>query len=79
MLPLIVIIYMTYDLEHVHSIIKNVPRGLFAIVVYSVCVSFAYPAYGIYLGTLVAYLSATVYLFIITLGIRPGKWGALRH
>ncbi|MCK8601411.1 hypothetical protein [Desulfoferrobacter suflitae] len=65
MLPLVVIIHVTYDPEHVYAILKNVPKGIGSLIVYSVAVHLLYPAYGIYLGTLLAYLLATLYLVLL--------------
>ena len=39
-LPLILIVHYTYDREHVHTIIKNVPRGLGAVIIYVLTVFF---------------------------------------
>ncbi|MFH1425812.1 MAG: hypothetical protein ABIG66_00030 [Candidatus Kerfeldbacteria bacterium] len=61
-LPLVLIIHYTYGKKHVHTIIKNVPAGIFSVVLYSLTISFAYPAYGVYWGTLAAFGVATVYL-----------------
>lgn len=63
-LPLILIVHYTYDREHVHTIIKNVPRGLGAVIMYVLTVFFAYPLYGVYRGTLMAFGTATVYMLI---------------
>ena len=52
--PLIRIIHYTYGAKHVHTIIKNFPVGLVSLLAYSLTVSFAYPALGIYYGTVVA-------------------------
>jgi hypothetical protein len=60
--PLVLIIHHTYGAEQAHTIIKNFPTGLWALVLYCVTISFAYPALGIYWGTLVGYAVATVYL-----------------
>lgn len=65
MLPFIGIIHFTYDVEHVHAILKNVPKGLGSLIVYSLVVFLAYPRLGIYIGTAVAYLFATLYLVLI--------------
>jgi hypothetical protein len=65
MLPLCVIVHFTYRVEHVHAMIKNVPRGLGSVLLYSLIVCLTYPALGIYLGTAVAYGAATVYLVLI--------------
>lgn len=60
--PLMLIVHLTYGKKHVHSIIKNVPLGVFSLVLYSLTVSIVYPSYGIYRGTLVSFGVATVYL-----------------
>jgi len=64
LLPLILIIHFTYNAEHVHTIIKNVPIGNVAIIVYSLTIAATYPTLGIYLGTALAFVFATVYLGI---------------
>ncbi len=61
---MILIVHFTYDRKHVHTIIKNVPHGLGTLIIYSLTVSLAYPAYGIYIGTVVSFLAATVYLIV---------------
>jgi len=60
--PLILIIHYTYDKKHVHTIIKNVPSGMFSLIIYGLSVSIVYPLYGIYWGTLFSYMLATIYL-----------------
>ncbi len=62
MLPLVIIIQFTYNPEHAYVIIKNLPKGLASLVLYALAVSFAYPVHGIYIGTLLAYGIAAVYL-----------------
>ena len=64
LLPLILIVHLTYDKEHVHTIIKNFPLGLGSLIIYSLCVSIAYPINGIYAGTLISFAAATAYLFV---------------
>ncbi|MBU2550173.1 MAG: hypothetical protein KKB20_17325 [Proteobacteria bacterium] len=71
MLPLIVIVHWTYRTEHVHTIIKNVPRGIGALAVYTLTVSLLYPRIGIYWGTLAAYAGATIYLVLLVQGGKP--------
>ena len=63
-LPLVLIVHYTYDREHVHTIIKNVPRGLGAVIMYVITVFFAYPAFGVYRGTLMAFGAATIYMLL---------------
>ncbi|MDJ0781361.1 MAG: hypothetical protein QNJ22_05285 [Desulfosarcinaceae bacterium] len=60
--PLILIIHLTYRSTHVHTIIKNFPRGMGALVLYSISVHLLYPPLGIYLGTAAAFGVATLYL-----------------
>ena len=60
--PLIIIVHLTYDTKHVHAVIKNVPFGIPSLMIYSLTISVAYPLLGIYLGTVAAYLVATLYL-----------------
>jgi hypothetical protein len=62
MLPFVLIIHHSYEVRHVHAILKNVPRGIGALLVYALAVSFFYPLSGIGWGTLIAYGFATVYL-----------------
>jgi hypothetical protein len=62
--PLILIIHYTYDKKHVHTIIKNVPVGMFSLIIYTLSVSIVYPLYGIYWGTLFSYLLASIYLVV---------------
>ena len=64
LLPLILIVHLTYDKEHVHTIIKNFPLGLGSLIIYSLCVSIVYPIHGIYVGTLISFAAATAYLFV---------------
>jgi hypothetical protein len=70
MLPFIAIIHFTYDPRHVHSIIKNVPRGIFSLLIYALVVALSYPSCGVYFGTLIAYIFATLYLIMINVNIR---------
>ncbi|QDO93915.1 hypothetical protein FNB79_07930 [Formosa sediminum] len=62
--PLMLIIHMTYSKAHVHTVIKNVPIGMFSLIIYSLTVSIVYPMYGIYWGTLISFATATLYLLI---------------
>jgi hypothetical protein len=65
MLPLLVIIQYTYRPAHVRTIIKNVPRGLGALLTYALVVAVTYADLGIAGGTLLGYLAATLYLVIL--------------
>lgn len=63
--PLLVIVNLTYDIQHVYTIIKNFPLGLGSIIVYAFIVSLVYPVYGIYSGTIMAFVGATAYLVLL--------------
>lgn len=67
-LPLVAIIHFTYGPQHAFTIVKNVPRGLASLICYCITVSLAYPVYGVYSGTLMAYGAAAVYLLLIQFG-----------
>ncbi|MDW5290214.1 hypothetical protein [Formosa sp. PL04] len=62
--PLMLIIHFTYSKEHVHTVIKNVPIGMFSLIIYSLVISIVYPIYGIYLGTIISFAAATLYLIV---------------
>ena len=65
--PLILIVHLTYDKAHVHTIIKNFPLGLGSLITYSLCVSIVYPTSGIYIGTVISLAAASVYLLVYRL------------
>ncbi len=60
--PLMLIVHMTYDKSHVHTIIKNFPLGLGSLIAYTASVSLLYPAVGVGWGTLLSFGAATAYL-----------------
>ena len=63
--PFILIIHMTYRPAHVHTIIKNFPKGLGALILYAMSVYLLYPRFGIYIGTAAAFGAASLYLVAI--------------
>ncbi len=63
--PLILIIHYTYGKKHVHTIIKNVPKGQWSMILYIISIFFLYPLLGVYLGTLISYSFVIIYLLII--------------
>ena len=65
--PLILIVHITYDKAHVHTIIKNFPQGLGSLITYLLCVSIVYPVSGIYIGTVISLAAASVYLLVYRL------------
>jgi hypothetical protein len=62
--PLMLIVHLTYDKAHVHTIIKNFPLGLGSLIVYGCAVALGYPRLGVGWGTAVAFAAATAYLVI---------------
>ena len=62
--PLLLIVHITYDKAHVHTIIKNFPPGLGSLIAYGVSVSYLYPAWGVGWGTLMAFGISTLYLLV---------------
>ena len=58
------IVHITYDKAHVHTIIKNFPLGLGSLITYGMVVSFLYPSWGVGWGTLTAFGIATLYLLV---------------
>lgn len=69
--PLILIIHATYGKEHVHTIIKNVPKGQLGMVIYVTSVFITYPLLGIYLGTIISYSLVILYLLLLLLILKP--------
>lgn len=70
--PLMLIVHMTYDKAHVHTIIKNFPLGLGSLVAYGMTVAFLYPSWGVGWGTLAAFGIATLYLLVY--GAIVARW-----
>jgi len=71
--PLMLIVHLTYDTEHVHTIIKNFPVGIFSSLFYALSVSIVYPIVGIYWETVISYIIAIIYL--ITFQIIKRNYG----
>lgn len=63
--PLILILHGTYGPEQAHTVIKNLPTGLWALVLYALTISFAYPRLGVAWGTLIGFFVATLYLLAL--------------
>jgi hypothetical protein len=65
MMPLLMIIHAGYQPAHVRAIIRNVPRGLGSLLIYTLIVTATYPPLGIAWGTILGYLGATAYLVLL--------------
>jgi len=71
--PLLLIIHFSYGEDYAHSIIKHVPDGLVGLLIYSLTIYLSYPQFGLYLGIILAFSGALVYLLIyqlVTLRLR---------
>lgn len=63
--PLLVLIHLNYGAQRAHTVLKNFPRGLWTVLVYSITISFTYTHFGVIPGTATGYLVATVALLAI--------------
>ncbi|MBI5554013.1 MAG: hypothetical protein HY917_04725 [Candidatus Diapherotrites archaeon] len=61
-LPLLLIIHFTYGTPYTDAILKGIPLGWLSLIAYNLVVYFAYPAYGIFMGTAMAFGVAGMYL-----------------
>ncbi len=62
--PLIVIVHLSYERRHVHTIIKNFPLGIGSLIIYALVVTASYPRWGVIPGTAAAFAAATLYLAV---------------
>ena len=68
--PLMLIMHRTYDVRHVHTIIKNLPLGLGSLIVYALLVALTYGSLGVFLGTILSFAAATAYLLAYAVIVR---------
>ncbi len=64
--PMMLILHFSYGAAPVHTLIRNFPRGMGALWIYTLSVSLGYPVLGLELGTICAFGAATVYLVSYT-------------
>jgi hypothetical protein len=62
MYPLLVLMHLGYGPRVVVAIVKHYPDGLGSLMVYALVVALSYVPLGIYWGTALGYLAATLYL-----------------
>ena len=65
--PLLLIIHYSHGEQYVHSIIKYIPDGLVGLLIYSLTIFLSYPRLGLYLGIILAFSGALIYLLIYRL------------
>jgi hypothetical protein len=63
--PLVLLIHITYGRDQARTVLKNFPRGLWTVLVYSITISWTYDSFGIYTGTAIGYVAATAALLAI--------------
>ena len=72
MYPLLLLMHLAYGPQVVVAIVKHSPDGLGSLLVYALVVALSYVPLGIYWGTAIGYLAATLYLGVF-FGIK-GWW-----
>jgi len=73
--PLVLLVHLNHGVDSARTVLKNFPRGLWTVLLYSITVYFTYPALGVYLGTVIAYIVATVGLLVINWRVFMGSDG----
>lgn len=66
LLPLILVLHITYAGAEVAAVLKHVPFALISVASFCTAIVFAVPALGLWWGILVAYVAAAVYLFALS-------------
>lgn len=61
-LPAVMILHFHYGQETIPGFFRDTPLAMLAIVFFSIAVHLTFPLFGVYLGTLVSYAAAFVYL-----------------
>lgn len=64
MFPLLLIVHFRHSSAQARTILKNTPSGMSSIVVYCICVHFAYPNIGLFLGTVISFIVCIIYIII---------------
>ncbi len=62
LLPTLVIIHTTYGTPSAQALLRNFPVGMGSIILYILCVSYAFPRWGVYGGTAAALTVAVLYI-----------------
>lgn len=65
--PLLLMIHLQYGSSHADTILSHFPAGLWSVLSYSLTVAHAYPAYGLFYGTLCGFAVATVCLLLFNI------------
>lgn len=70
-LPIVLILHYLNGAEIIPSIFRETAFGMVAIVIFAIAVHFLMPIYGVYIGILLCYLIATIYILIYEFTLRP--------
>lgn len=76
--PLLIIVHTTYGRPHVYTIIKNFPKGLGSLMLYTLGVSIFFPRWGVVMGSVLALVTATVYLVLYALMVMRFEKGSMK-
>ncbi len=76
LLPLLLILHLTYSGAHVHALIRNFPIGMVGLVLYLLTIPLTFPALGVTLGTLASLCVAFAYLAALPF---VWRWVAVRQ
>lgn len=63
--PLLLIIHFHHGAAPIAAMVKSYPFGLVSLVVFTLTVSFAFPAWGMNWGTAAGFAAATLYLIVL--------------
>ena len=77
--PLYLIIHWNYGPAPIHTMVRNYPRGMGALLIYCLLLPWAYGSFGLNIGTLVCFAGASLYLLIYGLmAYRLRRWQATK-
>jgi len=65
--PTLLIIHITYGAASTHALIRNFPLGVISILLYILSISFTFPLWGVYGGTVASLGISLVYLIAVML------------
>ncbi len=71
--PLLALIHLNFGAKRAHTVLKNFPRGLWTVLAYSITISLTYGRFGVFQGTAIGYLVATIVLLAINWSVFFGN------
>ncbi|MBT3304940.1 MAG: hypothetical protein HN377_00495 [Alphaproteobacteria bacterium] len=73
LLPLLIIVHLTYSKEHAHALIRNFPIGVVGLITYLLSVPFTFPAFGVTGGTLASLGVSCLYFLMLPFILRTKR------